>query len=126
MSKEIMFDVQAREKIMQGVNLLADSVKVTLGPSGKNVMIANGHGAPTVTKDGVTVATVKYNVNAYIASKYQSADIVKTLSQYGVSAKKYATYQNDGDINFGDNEDFSTVKPANPDSDMTFGDSEIF
>ena len=56
MSKEIMFDVQAREKIMQGVNLLADSVKVTLGPSGKNVMIANGHGAPTVTKDGVTVA----------------------------------------------------------------------
>lgn len=56
MSKEIMFDVQAREKIMQGVNLLADSVKVTLGPSGKNVMIANGRGAPTVTKDGVTVA----------------------------------------------------------------------
>ena len=56
MSKDIMFDVQAREKIMQGVNLLADSVKVTLGPSGKNVMIANGRGAPTVTKDGVTVA----------------------------------------------------------------------
>ena len=56
MSKEIMFDVQAREKIMQGVTLLADSVKVTLGPSGKNVMIANGRGAPTVTKDGVTVA----------------------------------------------------------------------
>ena len=56
MSKEIMFDIQAREKIMQGVNLLADSVKVTLGPSGKNVMIANGRGAPTVTKDGVTVA----------------------------------------------------------------------
>ena len=42
MSKEILFDVQAREKIMQGVNILADSVKVTLGPSGKNVMIANG------------------------------------------------------------------------------------
>lgn len=56
MSKEILFDVNAREKIMQGVNLLADSVKVTLGPSGKNVMIANKNGAPTVTKDGVTVA----------------------------------------------------------------------
>jgi chaperonin GroEL len=56
MSKEILFDVQAREKIMQGVNILADSVKVTLGPSGKNVMIANGSSAPTVTKDGVTVA----------------------------------------------------------------------
>ena len=56
MSKEILFDVQAREKIMQGVNVLADSVKVTLGPSGKNVMIANGSSAPTVTKDGVTVA----------------------------------------------------------------------
>ena len=47
MSKEILFDVQAREKIMQGVNILADSVKVTLGPSGKNVMIANGTSAPT-------------------------------------------------------------------------------
>ena len=46
MSKEILFDVQAREKIMQGVNILADSVKVTLGPSGKNVMIANGSSAP--------------------------------------------------------------------------------
>lgn len=56
MAKEILFDVQAREKIMQGVNLLADSVKVTLGPSGKNVMIANGSGAPSITKDGVTVA----------------------------------------------------------------------
>lgn len=55
MAKEIKFDVDAREKLMRGVNTLADSVKVTLGPSGKNVMIATG-GAPQVTKDGVTVA----------------------------------------------------------------------
>lgn len=56
MSKELKFDINAREKLMEGVNVLADAVKVTLGPSGKNVMIANEHGAPSVTKDGVTVA----------------------------------------------------------------------
>lgn len=55
MSKELKFDVEAREKLMNGVNTLANAVKVTLGPSGKNVMIA-GNGAPAVTKDGVTVA----------------------------------------------------------------------
>lgn len=55
MAKEIKFDVDAREKLMRGVNILADSVKVTLGPSGKNVMIATSN-APQVTKDGVTVA----------------------------------------------------------------------
>lgn len=77
-------------------------------------------------KDGVTVAKVKYNVNAYIVSKYQSADIVKALSQYGTSAEKYATYQNDGNFDFNDTEAFPTDKPIIPDGDMTFGDSEIF
>src|ERR1700687_5432308 len=56
MSKDILFDVQAREAILRGVNTLADTVKVTLGPKGRNVVLEKSFGAPTVTKDGVTVA----------------------------------------------------------------------
>ena len=56
MAKQIKFDTNAREKLLSGVNQLADAVKSTLGPAGKNVMIDTGAGAPTVTKDGVTVA----------------------------------------------------------------------
>lgn len=56
MAKQIKFDTSAREKLLNGVNQLADAVKSTLGPAGKNVMIDKGAGAPLVTKDGVTVA----------------------------------------------------------------------
>lgn len=56
MAKQIKFDTNAREKLLNGVNQLADAVKSTLGPAGKNVMIDTGAGAPTVTKDGVSVA----------------------------------------------------------------------
>jgi len=56
MAKEILFDVRAREAILKGVNTLADAVKVTLGPKGRNVVIEKSFGAPTITKDGVTVA----------------------------------------------------------------------
>ena len=56
MSKEIVFDVRAREAILRGVNILADTVKVTLGPKGRNVVIEKSFGSPTITKDGVTVA----------------------------------------------------------------------
>lgn len=56
MAKQIKFDTNAREKLLSGVNQLADAVKSTLGPAGKNVMIDTGAGAPTVTKDGVSVA----------------------------------------------------------------------
>ena len=55
MSKTLQFDVKARESLMRGVDTLANAVKVTLGPKGRNVMISTG-GAPVVTKDGVTVA----------------------------------------------------------------------
>src|SRR2546428_4451001 len=55
-AKEILFDVRAREAILHGVNTLADAVKVTLGPKGRNVVIEKSWGAPTITKDGVTVA----------------------------------------------------------------------
>src|SRR6266849_3823596 len=56
MSKEILFDVQAREAILRGVNILANTVKVTLGPRGRNVVLDKSFGSPTITKDGVTVA----------------------------------------------------------------------
>ncbi|MEA1938440.1 MAG: TCP-1/cpn60 chaperonin family protein, partial [Pseudomonadota bacterium] len=55
-AKEIKFGVDARNKILDGVNLLADTVKVTLGPKGRNVVIEKSFGAPRITKDGVTVA----------------------------------------------------------------------
>ncbi|MDP4740153.1 MAG: chaperonin GroEL [Crocinitomicaceae bacterium] len=56
MAKEIFFDVEAREKLKKGVDALANAVKVTLGPKGRNVVIGKKFGAPHVTKDGVTVA----------------------------------------------------------------------
>src|SRR5690554_4299054 len=56
MAKEIKFDIEARDGIKRGVDALANAVKVTLGPKGRNVIISKSFGAPTVTKDGVTVA----------------------------------------------------------------------
>ncbi len=56
MSKVIEYDAQAREKLRRGVDKLADAVKVTLGPKGRNVAIDKKFGSPTITKDGVTVA----------------------------------------------------------------------
>ena len=56
MAKQIVFDIDARSALKKGVDKLADTVKVTLGPKGRNVIIEKKFGAPTVTKDGVTVA----------------------------------------------------------------------
>src|SRR4030043_173087 len=56
MAKELKFDTEARNAILEGVNILANVVKVTLGPKGRNVVLEKSFGAPTVTKDGVTVA----------------------------------------------------------------------
>src|SRR6476661_2665619 len=55
-AKEVKFNSDAREKMLKGVDILADAVKVTLGPKGRNVVIEKSYGAPRVTKDGVTVA----------------------------------------------------------------------
>ncbi len=56
MAKEIKFDIKAREELKKGVDALADAVKVTLGPKGRNVIIDKKFGAPHITKDGVSVA----------------------------------------------------------------------
>ena len=55
-AKILLYDEEARKSILKGVNTLADAVKVTLGPKGRNVIIDKSFGSPTVTKDGVTVA----------------------------------------------------------------------
>ena len=55
-AKEVKFGLDARDKMVRGVNILADAVKVTLGPKGRNVVLERPFGAPLITKDGVSVA----------------------------------------------------------------------
>jgi len=55
-AKEIVYSEVARKYILEGVNTLANAVKVTLGPKGRNVVIEKSYGSPIITKDGVTVA----------------------------------------------------------------------
>jgi chaperonin GroEL len=55
-AKEVKFSQEARDRMLRGVDILADAVKVTLGPKGRNVVLEKSFGAPRVTKDGVTVA----------------------------------------------------------------------
>src|SRR6201989_1440893 len=55
-AKEVKFSVDARSRMLRGVDILADAVKVTLGPKGRNVVIDKSFGSPKITKDGVTVA----------------------------------------------------------------------
>ena len=56
MAKQIIYGEQARQTILRGINQMADAVKVTLGPRGRNVILGKAYGSPTITKDGVTVA----------------------------------------------------------------------
>ena len=56
MAKEMLFDIDAREELKKGVDAIANAVKVTLGPKGRNVVLDKKFGAPQITKDGVTVA----------------------------------------------------------------------
>ena len=55
-AKEIRFGEDARSRMVRGVNILANAVKATLGPKGRNVVLEKSYGAPTITKDGVSVA----------------------------------------------------------------------
>ena len=55
-AKDVKFSTEARDKMVRGVNILANAVKVTLGPKGRNVVIDKSYGSPRISKDGVTVA----------------------------------------------------------------------
>jgi chaperonin GroEL len=76
-AKEILFGVDARTKIVEGVNIIADAVKITLGPKGRNVVIEKSFGAPRITKDGVTVAK-----EIELADKFQNlgAQMIKEVA----------------------------------------------
>src|SRR6187200_926063 len=56
MAKQLFFDIEARNKMKKGEDILSNAVKVTLGPKGRNVVLEKKFGAPSITKDGVTVA----------------------------------------------------------------------
>lgn len=82
MAKQILFEEEARRKLLEGVNELADTVKVTLGPKGRNVVLDKGFGSPTITKDGVTVA--------------KEIDLADKIKNIGASlVKEVATKTND-------------------------------
>jgi chaperonin GroEL len=76
-AKEIRFGAEAREKVLRGVNTLANAVKVTLGPKGRNVLIEKSYGSPRITKDGVSVAK-----EIEIADKFENvgAQMVKEVA----------------------------------------------
>jgi chaperonin GroEL len=77
MAKQIIFKEEARAKMKKGVDILANAVKVTLGPKGRNVVLDKGYGAPTITKDGVTVAK-----DIELEDKFENigAEIVKEVA----------------------------------------------
>lgn len=77
MAKEIKFDVEARDLLKKGVNELADAVKVTLGPKGRNVILQKSYGAPQITKDGVTVAK---NIELECPFENMGAQLVKEVA----------------------------------------------
>ncbi|MBL6450009.1 chaperonin GroEL [Fulvivirga sp. 29W222] len=77
MAKEILFNTSAREKLKTGVDALADAVKVTLGPKGRNVILDKKFGAPTVTKDGVSVAK---DIDLEDAVENMGAQLVKEVA----------------------------------------------
>jgi len=56
MAKQIIFREKAKEGLKRGIDAVADAVKITLGPKGRNVILEKGYGAPTITNDGVTIA----------------------------------------------------------------------
>ncbi|HEX9858331.1 MAG TPA: chaperonin GroEL [Paracoccaceae bacterium] len=77
-AKDVKFDTDARDRMLRGVNILADAVKVTLGPKGRNVVIERSFGAPRITKDGVTVAK-----EIELSDKFENmgAQMVKEVAQ---------------------------------------------
>mgnify|MGYP000983955659 CR=1 FL=1 len=76
-AKDVKFESDARDRMLRGVNILADAVKVTLGPKGRNVVIEKSFGAPRITKDGVTVAK-----EVELADKFENmgAQMVKEVA----------------------------------------------
>lgn len=79
-AKLVHYDMEARDALKNGVDKLANAVKVTLGPRGRNVVIEQSFGAPTITKDGVTVAK-----EIELSDKREMADVRRINIAYCVS-----------------------------------------
>ena len=91
MSKLLQFDEEARRAMERGVNALADVVKVTLGPKGRNVVIAKSYGAPLITNDGVTIAK---EIDISDPAENMGAQLVKEV------ATKQIIYNNTSESRF--------------------------
>ena len=80
-AKEVKFDSDARDKMLAGVDTLADAVKVTLGPKDRNVVLDKAFGAPRITKDGVTVAVLGAERGNLVA-RLPDPGVLRYLKQY--------------------------------------------
>ena len=87
-AKEVRFHEGARAKMVHGLNILADAVKITLGPKGRNVVLERSFGAPTVTKDGVSVAK-----EIELKDKFENmgAQMVKEVASHTSEEAGYGT-----------------------------------
>ena len=79
MAKQIIFGLKAREALKRGVDVLADAVKITLGPKGRNVVLDKSYGGPTITNDGVTIAK---EIELEDRVENMGAEIIFTLISY--------------------------------------------
>ena len=77
MSKKILYNEEARKALKRGVDILADAVKITIGPRGRNVVLDKGYGSPTITNDGVSIAK-----DISLKDKFENmgAEIVKEVA----------------------------------------------
>ena len=85
MSKQIKYSEEARKKLKTGADKLANAVKVTLGPKGRNVVLDKGFGAPTITNDGVTIAK---EIELEDKVENLGAEIVKEVAEKAMDAVK--------------------------------------
>ena len=97
MAKQILFDEEARRALEKGVDALANAVKVTLGPKGRNVVLDKKFGAPTITNDGVTIARdielddPFENMGAQLVRQVHCAYALRTISRTGKTDQQQRT-----------------------------------
>ena len=93
MSKEIKFSSDARSAMVRGVDILADTVKVTLGPKGRNVVLEKSFGSPLITNDGVTIAKeieLEDHLKIWVPNWYQKWLLKPMISQVmGLQLQRY-------------------------------------
>ena len=97
MPKIIKFDTEARTKMLKGVNTLANAVKVTLGPKGRNVVMDKSYGAPKITKDGVSVAKeidLEVLIEIHNENELQKC-LIDTIDIIGVNNRNLKTFEVD-------------------------------